>query len=365
MTKQVLKVIHNTFFKLETKQSSELPTEAIALIEAGKEFEIHSYAYADATGDFNGHVKFALKNPKDLIRGRNTWYAYGKHIEVEFDGEQVYPQEEEAARLVLEIDQNTILKRQPVDAAKLPADQKVSIAKGKTFDLHSYAFADAKGSFNGHIKFAIADKEDYVNGMSTWYVSEKDAHVEFNEEIVYPLAKRSDAEEAKPAAAPAPRPVVAPKPAADPIPPVLPRYAARSVRLPDGRTVSTTDPIVAGGAFTWGHATHGGERPPQTVEHMQNIVRLAGEMEKVRRQFGRQIRVTSWYRPEPFNSRVGGARRSQHLSGRGIDITIPGMMGREVGTAVLPWWNGGLGIYPGNRKHILHLDIGPKRRWGF
>ncbi len=80
MTKQVLKVIHNTFFKLETKQSSELPTEAIALIEAGKEFEIHSYAYADATGDFNGHVKFALKNPKDLIRGRNIGTPTGNTL---------------------------------------------------------------------------------------------------------------------------------------------------------------------------------------------------------------------------------------------------------------------------------------------
>lgn len=449
---QVLKIIRTTYFKREPKQASDLPPESIVQIPEGKEFELHSYAYADSEGDFGSHVRIALKNPADLIRGFNTWYVHGRHVEIEVDGEHVYPQEEEASHLVLEIDQDTLLKRQPVDESELQDNQKVAVKQETTFALHSYAFRDGQGTFNGHIRFAIADPDDYVNGFSTWYVLERDAHVELNDEVVYPPAKIHDGDRPEPSTPqPAAGGAVAPKPggtteaaakpgvpaaakpgmstpvagkpgtpapaagkpgatppaagkpgtpapaagkpgatppaagksstpaAAKPAagkpgttttaiaaPPVLPRYSAKNIRLPDGRTVSTSDPIIPNGSFTWGHATHGGVRIPQSTVHMQNMVKLATEMEKLRKQFAsRQIRVTSWYRPEPWNSRVGGARRSQHLTGNAIDITIPGLKGREVGNAVLSWWKGGLGIYPGNRTHILHLDIGSKRKWGF
>jgi Peptidase M15 len=349
MTKQVLKIIKDTFLKREPKLSSDLTPEQLCKTEAGKEFEIQSYAYADGDGDFDGHVKFALLNQN--LQGFNTWYAYNKHIEIEFDGDVVYPQEEQASPLVLEIDQNTILKRQPIDAAKLAANEKVNISKGKTIDLHSYAYADAKGSFNGHIKFAIADPDDYINGFSNWYVPEQQAHVELNDELVYPLPKTP----AQPASVPTP----APKPAAG-------TYTGKKITLPGGKGVVYTDqPVIAGGVFTWGQVTHGGVRLPQQVAHVDNMVKLATQLEKARDKIGKPFRITSWYRPEPWNSKVGGARQSQHLTGSGVDIVVAGYSGRQLGQALISWWPGGLGIYPGNRKHILHLDIGKKRKWGF
>ncbi len=352
-TKQVIKVTRETLFKREPKPSSELSPEALHRVPAGTELEIHSYAYADGNVDFAGHVKFAIRNPQQSIRGINTWFAYSKHIEIEFNGRVVFPEEEQSAHLVLEITQDTILKRQPVDSSQLPTDQKVAIARGSSIALHSYAFADAKGSFNNHIKFAIADASDYINSFSTWYVYDQHARVELNDELVYPKASSS-------------RPTT-PPPSTRPTTPTTPgSYRGKAIVLPGGRgTVYTDQPIIAGGAFTWGEATHNGVRIPQQVAHVDNMIRLATQLEKARQQIGRPFIVTSWYRPDPWNARVGGARRSQHLTGSGVDIVVDGFLGRQLGQRLMSWWPGGLGIYPGNRQHILHLDIGPKRNWGF
>ncbi|MBD2463831.1 DUF882 domain-containing protein [Oscillatoria sp. FACHB-1407] len=351
MTKQVLKIVKDTLFKREPKLSSELTAEQLCKIEAGKEFEIQSYAYADGDGDFDGHIKFALLNQS--LQGFNTWYAYSPHIEVLFDGEVVYPQEEQASPLVLEIDQDTILKRQPVDSSKLPANEKVNISKGKVIELHSYAYADAKGSFNNHIKCAIADPDDYINGMSTWYVLDQHAHIELNDELVYPLPKTA----AQPATIPT---------QTQPAQPAAGNFTGKKITLPGGKGVVYTDqPVVPGGVFTWGQVTHGGVRIPQQAAHVDNMVKLATQLEKARQQIGKPFRITSWYRPDPWNAKARGAKRSQHLTGSGVDVVVAGYSGRQLGQALMSWWPGGLGIYPGNRKHILHLDVGPKRKWGF
>ncbi|HEY9620610.1 MAG TPA: D-Ala-D-Ala carboxypeptidase family metallohydrolase [Crinalium sp.] len=353
MTKQVLKIVKATFFKREPKQSTDLTPEQIYLVKDGTEFEIQSYAYADGDNDFDGHIKFALK--EKAINGFNTWYVYGKHIEVEFDGKEVYPEEEQASRLVLEVDQDTVLKRRPVDSSQLAADEKVAIAKGKRLELHSYGYADAKGDFNNHIRFAIADDDDYINGVSTWYVYDQHAHVELHDERVYPLPKQP----MQSASIPKPTPTPSPQPSS------TTKFQGKSITLPGGKVVYTDQPIVPNGIFTWGHATHSGTRVPQQTAHVNNMLKLAANLERARQQIGKPFRITSWYRPEPWNSRVGGAKRSQHLTGSGVDITVVGYSGRQLGNAFIDWWPGGLGIYPGNRKHILHLDVGPKRKWGF
>jgi len=45
--------------------------------------------------------------------------------------------------------------------------------------------------------------------------------------------------------------------------------------------------------------------------------------EWVRHRMDHPIIVGNGYRPEPFNSRVGGARRSQHLYFRALDLDLP------------------------------------------
>lgn len=121
--------------------------------------------------------------------------------------------------------------------------------------------------------------------------------------------------------------------------------------------------------LTWKDATNGGERIPKSPEHVQNIISLAIELQKVNaqfeREFGKPIKVVTWYRPEPWNSQEGGARRSTHLDGRGVDLIVEGHTGKELALRVAHWWPGGIGVYPGSREAILHLDIGAKRKWGF
>ncbi|MEO1208276.1 MAG: D-Ala-D-Ala carboxypeptidase family metallohydrolase [Cyanobacteria bacterium J06638_20] len=137
------------------------------------------------------------------------------------------------------------------------------------------------------------------------------------------------------------------------------------IPIPGKGVIHLEDPIISGGSFTWGEALHGGERIPRSDQITQNIIALATEIEPYRQRLGKPLIVTSWYRPEPINSRVGGARRSQHLYGRAVDLRSPGMTGADLAFGVFsdPNWDGGLGLYR-NLKRIVHLDIGPRRRWG-
>lgn len=344
MTQQILRITENAVFKRRPVLVGHLPEQERFDVPAGKEFEIQSYAYADSFGEFDEHIKFALKDT--TIKGFNTWFVFNRFAEVVLDGEVVYPLEEQTAAQILRATKDTVLKRRPVQSSELTPEELIQVNKDSTYDLHSYAYSDQQGGFNGHIKFAINKPEHYLKGISTWYVYEGHAQVEFDGKVVYPVPT---------IAVPTPQPTSSP-----------PTYSGRKLTLPGGRgTVFTDQPIIAGSSFNWGEATHDGDRIPQSVEHLNNIIALAKQLERARKQIGKPFRITSWYRPEPWNSRVGGARRSQHLSGKAVDIVVAGFSGRQLGNQFLPWWPGGLGIYPGNRQHILHLDVGPRRKWGF
>ena len=49
-------------------------------------------------------------------------------------------------------------------------------------------------------------------------------------------------------------------------------------------------------------------------------VELASAFEAVRAEFGHPLIVLSGYRTEAHNRKVGGARRSQHVQGRALDL---------------------------------------------
>lgn len=115
--------------------------------------------------------------------------------------------------------------------------------------------------------------------------------------------------------------------------------------------------------FKWYEATHGGTRIPNNSAHTANIIRLATQLQKVRDRLNRPMQITSWYRPEPFNSRAGGAKRSQHLGGAAADLLVSGFSGRDLASQ-LSDWQGGMGIYP-HYPNLLHLDVrGYRARWG-
>lgn len=352
MTNKVLKIVKDTLLKRHPKQSHELSDNQLYTVKSGTTYPIHSYAWADEMGNFNEHVRFALKDSD--INGFNTWYVFNRDVEVEFDGKLVYPWEEQTAIQILRITKDTVVKRRPVDAAELKADETHEVKEGMTFELHSYAWADASGELNDHIRFAIGDRREFINGLSTWYIHENHAQVEFDDDVVYPLSEAQN------------RPAQTTSPISAAVAPASPQnFDGPTISLPGYGTIYLAQPIIPNGNFTWAEATKNGSRIPKTKEEVDNIIALAKPLQRAREQLGRPFRVTSWYRPEPFNSRAGGARRSQHLGGKAADLVVSGMNGRQVARELIAWWPGGVGTYAGNRTHIIHLDVGPRRQWGF
>lgn len=247
--------------------------------------------------------------------------------------------------LSLEIQQNTFLKQSTAQASTLSDANKHEVKAADILGLTGFdPLDDEPDDVRSHIKVSLATP---IKGITTWYVFQRHAVVIRDGAIAYPGPEDDLANTKQMAATP------------------KPKFTGLRIHLPSKVIVFSDQPILSSGHFDWGEATHNGTRLPQSREHEANIINLAQQLEKVAGVIKRPIRVTSWYRPEPYNSRVGGARKSQHLTGRGVDIAVQGMTGAEVARAVVEWWPGGIGIYPGNRKHICHLDIGAKRRWGF
>ncbi len=432
MAEQTLRINQDTILKLRPEQASSLAPQELYSVSAGTLYQIQSYAYADINGSFQGHVKVALKDT--AIRGLNTWFVYGLHVQIEQDGKLVYPQEEQISLPILRITRNTVLKRRPVPSSTLSGAESSAIAAGQSIELQSYAYADAQGDFSSHIKFAIRSRADFVRGLSTWFVYDRHAFIEYDDQIVYPpenpntpllevlqatLFKRrpvqSDqlAESEKfPAAqgtvwklvayalSDANSPsfnahlkftlkyeqdyiqklstwyVYAPHvqverngvrvyPPALSKPQPSPIYQGTAFKLPGSSSTFYTDqPIVPGGSFTWGEATKDATRIPTSVTIVNNIIALARELQKARTQIGRSFVINSWYRPPAINEAVGGVSNSQHLTGKAVDVQISGYSGRRVANILMLSWTGGIGIY-NTIPDIVHLDIGPKRTWGF
>jgi hypothetical protein len=462
MAEQILRINQDTILKLRPEQASSLAPQEIYSVAAGTVFKIQSYAYADINGSFQGHVKFALK--ETAIRGLNTWFVYSLHMQIEQDGQVVYPQEDQISLPILRITRDTILKRRPLPSSMLAGSESSAIVAGQSIELQSYAYADAQGDFSSHIKFAIRSRTDFVRGLSTWFVYDQHAFVEYDDKIVYPpedpntplmevlqttLFKRrpvaadqlTETERfsaakgsiwklfayaltdgaansqsnfnghlkftlkyeqdyiqklstwyvvaqhvqierngvrvypSTPSPSPVPSPVPVPTPSPQPSPQSSPQpspqpspvppYRGTAFRLPGSNSIFYTDqPIIPGGNFTWGEATKDATRIPESVTIVNNIIALARELQKARNQIGRPFIINSWYRPPAINQAVGGVSNSQHLTGKAVDVQIPGYSGRRTANALMLWWSGGVGIYS-TIPDIVHLDIGPKRTWGF
>lgn len=109
--------------------------------------------------------------------------------------------------------------------------------------------------------------------------------------------------------------------------------------------------------FTVGEVTKGDvdRIPEKGSDEERNILALAKELDKLRKAFGHPIGVSSWYRPPAVNRRVGGARYSQHINGRGVDIyPMAGMTINDFQDWCDEHWFGALGR--GEKKGFVHLD---------
>ena len=99
---------------------------------------------------------------------------------------------------------------------------------------------------------------------------------------------------------------------------------------------------------------------------MDNVRLLCENLQVLREELGRPIRVISGYRSPKYNRRIGGARRSQHMTAKAADIRVSGMSPKEVRTVILRlikegrMMSGGVGLY----TTFTHYDVrGRNARW--
>jgi uncharacterized protein YcbK (DUF882 family) len=102
-------------------------------------------------------------------------------------------------------------------------------------------------------------------------------------------------------------------------------------------------------------------------EYLPNVINLCENLQILREELGRPIIVISGYRSPDYNTKIKGAKRSQHLFAKAADIVVPGMTSLEVRDTIIKlikegkMRKGGVGIYP----TFTHYDVrGFNARWG-
>lgn len=232
--------------------------------------------------------------------------------------------------LALKTIRDTVLKQN-----KIPSDEITDSLHKYELEAGTQLILESWLEDGNHVKVTLANA---INDLTTWYAFVE--HIEIWQDGK-PLQIEPESEK--------------------------PKTANRTDAFNLPGFVSTfylNDPIIPGGHFYWREALHGGQRIPKDKSHVDNIVALATRLEEVRQRLGgKQMTITSWYRPEPWNSRAGGASMSRHKFGQATDILVDGMTGRQIAN-ILSDWSGGMGIYS-HYPNLIHLDIRPYRaRWG-
>lgn len=90
------------------------------------------------------------------------------------------------------------------------------------------------------------------------------------------------------------------------------------------------------------------------------IFKLAAVFEDIRALYGKPITIHSAYRTPEYNKKIGGARNSQHVQGRALDLAPPKGISLEkfyndIKANVEDFGIHGLGKYP----TFVHVDIRP------
>ena len=93
---------------------------------------------------------------------------------------------------------------------------------------------------------------------------------------------------------------------------------------------------------------------------LENLACAANRLQALRDTvFGSHaVIVTSAWRSETYNKKIGGEAMSKHILGQAIDFCVHDMPPSKVQTLVAGF-SGGLGAY----KDFTHIDISTKRRW--
>jgi len=199
----------------------------------------------------------------------------------------------------IKANQDTWLKKELEQVANLEDDQKVAVAWGKEYAVSAYTEVPA----NGHAKVELA------GGAGTWYVFESHWQREMSAGQGLPT----------------------------------------SVDWSDFGCQVTPN-LTVGEILQWDKR----RTPSSTSANRARLLRTAAEFQKIREAWGTPMGVTSFYRPEPINSQVGGVPGSKHVSGEAMDVYPSTRSLEEFYQWIRRRWTGGLG--DGRNRGFIHLD---------
>lgn len=99
---------------------------------------------------------------------------------------------------------------------------------------------------------------------------------------------------------------------------------------------------------------------------MENVRELCENLQVLRDHLGLPITIISGYRSPEYNRKIGGARRSQHMTAKAADMIVKGMSPDEVKAEIVQlikdgkMKKGGIGLY----TTFTHYDVrGRNSRW--
>ncbi len=95
-------------------------------------------------------------------------------------------------------------------------------------------------------------------------------------------------------------------------------------------------------------------RPVEGSKEEEELFFISGQYGLIQEAWGGPLGITSGYRPEPFNTRVGGVPGSYHSKGMALDIYPVGDSCATFYKWLAKRWTGGLG--DGCHKGFVHID---------
>ncbi|MEO1208870.1 MAG: D-Ala-D-Ala carboxypeptidase family metallohydrolase [Cyanobacteria bacterium J06638_20] len=238
----------------------------------------------------------------------------------------------------------TVLKKHPLQSDELPATEVKPVPKGRKYPVIEFERLD-----DDHVRVVLA------HSAGEWFIYDGDRH---NSHWDCSWERdRGETDEAL-----------------DPYP-ILDKTTPDRV-TPDSDFATRFTPN-----FTYGEWCKYEERRRASTQAQCDAMLFGSQfLERVRSRFGNNVvRIHSGLRPEPVNSSVGGASRSEHLGlpywhrGKekatfGVDFSLAGVDLREVERWVDVQWPYSLGYGARADRGFIHIGIreGEKhRRWPY
>lgn len=96
-----------------------------------------------------------------------------------------------------------------------------------------------------------------------------------------------------------------------------------------------------------------------SLEVLINLCMVANRLQAFRDTvFKAEITISSAWRSEAYNKKIGGEPMSKHILGQAVDFNVKDFPPSKV-QFLLEKHSGGLGVY----KSFTHMDTAAKRRW--